>query len=153
MRYVGGSVIGRLLYRLGKQIDNRDLTESPSQLQTYSIYKFLSGDVSLLNDSLFPQSLSEIKDRLYGNLIILTDECYLFFVKLEEKRLHFLNEPSILTYGGKAAGITIGNIMSDEEVNEAWQHATNGKLGCNIHKPTYISTLIFSSYIMSYKYL
>ena len=130
VRYVGGSVIGRLVYREGKKMDikiGHGSNSAKSSITTYNVLKHTAGNMSILKQTLYPNTLSEIEDRMFGALTILTDQTYLFFLLLEKKRLMNLSEAAVAAGGGRVAGDIIKQLHTDSEVQEAWIEAIKGK--------------------------
>jgi len=130
VRYVGGSVIGRLVYREGKKMDMKighGSDKAKSSITTYSILKHIAGHMLTVKDTQYPNTLSEITDRMFGALTFLTDPTYLFFLLLEKKRLMNLNEAAVAAGGGRVAGDIIKQLHTDTEVQEAWIEAIKGE--------------------------
>lgn len=126
VRYVGGSVIGRLMYRVGRKTDQQiqnDNKHATKNAFIYKVLKNLAGDASIFQTSKYQNSLTEIRDKMHGALTLLSDEAYIFFVTLEKKSLQLLNEGAVAEEGSRMAGQTIRCLADDEDVMVAWNKA------------------------------
>lgn len=131
LRYVGGSVIGRLLYRKRRAVRDRHGETSfdvRTNLAYVKILKVLAGNEDDLLDpdkgSMYPGSLSEIKDRKYGKLTFLSDACYEFFVLLEKHRLQNLTVHALIEIGGNLPGKVTQAMCNDPELTKKWLEMT-----------------------------
>jgi hypothetical protein len=125
VRYVGESVIGRLIHRIRQRV--RTALESTST----GVLPGLRLELSVLNSmvvgenatSKFPHTTSYTDAKAYGRLTYISDECYLFFLKLEEKRLLLSTTKTLSSLGGHFPGYVVGQLQMDEELQQLFSDA------------------------------
>jgi hypothetical protein len=128
LRYIGGSVIGRLLFRIKQRVRSRlsDLQSIDVRigLASVEILKTLCGKQEDLlhpeTGSKYPQTLQEITDRQFGRLTFLTDSCYEFFSMLETYRLKKMSIESLAEVGGDLPGSLLQEMCCDTVISQKW---------------------------------
>ena len=122
VRYVGGSVVAKLLHRTNKVIIHH---LSDSTTRTLRMMERRRDALSLLAGNLgqetnYPGSMKTINDKLRGKLTPLSDQCYLFFVQLETVRLQQCTFANLRTQGGSLPENVIESCLSNSSLKELW---------------------------------
>ena len=119
--------MARLLYRLKEGVKGNlsDVTSLKvrTRLAMIALLKKMCGSLTELRDqsgSKYPSTLTEISTRQYGQLVVLTDECYELFILLERFRLKELSLHSLITVGGLLPGQVTHDMCCDPIINTKW---------------------------------
>lgn len=122
VRYIGGSVIARLYFKLRKHLQSV-VYEAPasvieSKQKELSLLHLLSGTDRALTQ--YPNSTREILYKQSGRLILLTDLAYEFFLLLEKERLRTETLIALQTHGRTMPGHVEEELTSSASVQEAF---------------------------------
>ncbi|ELU14290.1 hypothetical protein CAPTEDRAFT_215910 [Capitella teleta] len=121
VRYVGASVIARLIFRTRKAINaalnNNRLVGLTTLWAQLGILEGMT--VPANTPSSYPGSLT-ITDKSYGCLTYLTDGAYLFFVALEATRLQRTSPQRLALIGGHLPGLVITEILNDVHLRDMY---------------------------------
>ncbi|ELU13367.1 hypothetical protein CAPTEDRAFT_194397 [Capitella teleta] len=122
VRYVGGSVIARLIFRTRKAINaalnNNRLVGLTTLWAQLGILEGMT--VPANTPSSYPGNLTITDDKSYGRLTYLTDGSYLFFVALEANRLQRTSPQRLALIGGHLPGLDITEILNDVHLRDMY---------------------------------
>ena len=112
IRYIGGSVIGRLLHwekelAVTHSHDTQPYKQNTS-MQIIRYLEHLAGNHITQKTTKYPHTLDEIMHKQIpgkSSLKILSDDCFEFFCELEKKRKHFLTMEALHEIGTLLPGI------------------------------------------------
>ena len=122
IRYVGGSVIGKLNFHTKKVLKNHIHDKNTKIInimqQRREIYEICAGNLNQSTE--YPNSMHTINTKLRGMLTPLSDSSYLFFLHLEKMRLNLCTFKVIATVGTSMPGKMIKSIMSSDKLRNTW---------------------------------
>ena len=132
IRNVGGWAIRKILARYRKYVQKNMYSTNTSTLETVrakqELCDLLDENViipfaKLQEDSQFPETLEVTEARQYRErgLLHISDEAYLFFVCLEEKRVRLLNMHRFRKEKEDMVQNALNNLSKDEDVLAYWK--------------------------------
>jgi len=132
LRYVAGYVVAKLKYRAKKLVEHHlhNVNSAPvrNTLFRISLLEGMCGDSDVAGTSKYPDTLLEIEERKYGNLVYLSDEAYEFFHKIELSRIQLLSLEGLAKHGSCLPGQAVSLMMQDKDIGHLFTTLT---LGCD----------------------
>jgi hypothetical protein len=128
LRYVAGSVIARLLYRMKKHVQGSlsDITNLDVRvtLASIEVLKHLCDQQDAGTQSKYPDTQKETADRQYGKLTYISDSCYELFRMLEMYRLKKMSIGSLVDIGGDLPATVFQELCCDPQISQKWLELT-----------------------------
>ena len=126
LRYVGGFVIAKLLFRCKSILQQHLQSQRRSSIRIVRMANakcFLleeaAGNQAETESSTFPNSLSELEHRRRGKLVCLTERCYLFFIALEKERLRLLTMNRLANTDDLPQN-TLSTMLDSQSLKKMW---------------------------------
>lgn len=130
VRHVGAWAVRKVLNRARKYILRNVHTSSRSTLASVKkqqlLCELLEDNViqpyAIEESSKFPETLEVTEARQYRQrgLLYISDEAYLFFLKLEKRRVELLNLHVLSRAGEEMVELASAELRADQELKDSW---------------------------------
>ena len=131
IRYVGGWTLKKLWENSRRYINNNVTSHSPDvhyrvkeEIMKFKIINYLFSNASALQEhSKYKESLEVTAEKQYQSqgLLNISDDCYEFFITVDEQRVNLLTHNRLNSLKGNLASDSLNRIQTNEKTFESWK--------------------------------